>query len=122
MMTATNLRMYLWRGYSFLQVVAHSQEQGVISAFCIFYFYFLELLYVLKMNSKKFSGNFTDLVFQRFRQHKIFLKPNKCYLGYSEIDYVGKVLSAEGLKMSQEKIRQVLDFPKPDIYNNLKVF
>ena len=43
------------------------------------------------------------LVFLRFRQHKIFLKPNKCYLGYSEIDYVGKVLSAEGLKMSQEK-------------------
>ena len=47
------------------------------------------------------------LVFQRFRQHKLFLKPYKCYLGYSEIDYVGKVLSAEGLKMSQEKIRQV---------------
>ena len=62
------------------------------------------------------------LVFQRFRQHKIFLKPNKCYLGYSEIDYVGKVLSAEGLKMSQEKIRQVLDFPKPDISKQLKSF
>ena len=29
----------------------------------------------------------------------IFLKPNKCYLDYSEINYVGKILSAEGLKM-----------------------
>ena len=48
------------------------------------------------------------LVFERFRKHKIFLKPNKCYLGYAEIDYVGKVLSADGLTMSQEKIRTVV--------------
>ena len=25
------------------------------------------------------------LVFERFKKHKIFLKPNKCYLGYAEI-------------------------------------
>ena len=62
------------------------------------------------------------LIFERFRKHNIFLKPNKCFLGYSEIDYVGKVLSAEGLKMSQERIRQVLDFPKPDISKQLKSF
>jgi hypothetical protein len=61
-------------------------------------------------------------VFERFRKHKIFLKPNKCFLGYAEIDYVGKVLSAEGLKMSQEKIRHVLDFPKPTISKQLKSF
>ena len=60
------------------------------------------------------------LVFERFRIHKIFLKPNKCYLGYSEIDYVGKVLSADGLRMSQEKIRNVLDFPKPVLSKQLK--
>ena len=62
------------------------------------------------------------LVFERFRKHKIFLKPNKCYLGYAEIDYVGKVLSADGHRMSQEKIRNVLDFPKPVLYKQLKSF
>ena len=43
------------------------------------------------------------LVFERFIIHNIFLKPNKCYVGYAEIDYDGKVLSADGLRMSQEK-------------------
>jgi hypothetical protein len=62
------------------------------------------------------------LTFERFRKHDIFVKPNKCFLGYAEIDYVGKVLSAEGLKMAQEKIRHVLDFPKPDISKQLKSF
>jgi hypothetical protein len=62
------------------------------------------------------------LTFQRFRKRNLFVKPNKCSLGYAEIDYVGKVLSADGLKMSQEKIRHALDFPKPDIFKQLKRF
>jgi hypothetical protein len=59
-------------------------------------------------------------IFERFRKRNLFVKPNECFLGYTEIDYVGKVLSAEGLKMSQEKIRHVLDFPKPDISKQLR--
>ena len=48
------------------------------------------------------------LVFERFRKHKVFaLDFVKCYLGYAEIDYVEKGLSADGLRMSQEKIRTV---------------
>jgi hypothetical protein len=62
------------------------------------------------------------LIFKRFRKHNIFVKAHKCFLGYAEIDYVGKVLSSEGLKMSQERIRQVLDFPKPEISKQLKSF
>jgi hypothetical protein len=58
------------------------------------------------------------LIFERCRKHNLFVIPYKCFLGYAEIDYVGKVLSAEGL--SQEKIRHVFDFPKADIPKQLK--
>ena len=61
-------------------------------------------------------------VFLRFRTHKLFLKAKKCYFGYAEIDFVGKVLSEKGLKMYQTKIRSVLDFPKPVIAKQLKSF
>ena len=57
-----------------------------------------------------------------FRIHKLFLKAKKCYFGYAEIDFVGKVLSEKGLQMSQAKKRSVLDFPKPVIANQLKSF
>ena len=56
-------------------------------------------------------------VFLRYRIHKLFLKDKKCYFGYAEIDFVGKVLSEKGLQMSETKIRSVLDFPKPIIAN-----
>ena len=61
-------------------------------------------------------------LFGRFRKHKLFLKAKKCFFGYSEIDFVGRVVSEKGLKMSQEKIQKVLDFPLPTISKQLKSF
>ena len=54
--------------------------------------------------------------------HKLFLKAKKCYFGYAEIDFVGKVLSEKGLQMSLTKIRSVIDFPKSVIAKQLKSF
>ena len=61
-------------------------------------------------------------IFMRFRKHHLFLKASKCHFGYTEIEYVGKVISENGLKMSQEKIRSVLDFPVPSVSKQLKSF
>jgi hypothetical protein len=61
-------------------------------------------------------------VFMRFRQHHLFVKASRCHFGYTEIEYVGKVISEEGLKMSQEKIRSVLDFPIPSVSKQLNYF
>jgi hypothetical protein len=52
-----------------------------------------------------------------------FLKPKNVLFGYSEIDFVGKVLSEKGLKMFQLKIQSVLDFPiVPVVSKQLKSF
>jgi Reverse transcriptase (RNA-dependent DNA polymerase) len=59
------------------------------------------------------------LVFQRFRKHKLFLKAIKCYFGFAELEFVGKVLTEKGLKMSQSKIQSVLDFPIPIVSRQL---
>jgi hypothetical protein len=59
-------------------------------------------------------------IFMRFRQHHLFLKASKCHFGYTEIEYVGKVISENGLKMSQEKIRSLLDFPIPSVSKQFK--
>ena len=58
----------------------------------------------------------------RIRLHKMILKPSKCYLGYADLKFVGKVISQEGLRMSQSKIQLVLDFPCPTVSKQLKIF
>ena len=59
---------------------------------------------------------------ERFRFNKIYLKASKCYLGYSELNYLGTIISHEGLKMSKSKIQSVIDFSTPTISEHLKSF
>ena len=59
---------------------------------------------------------------ERFRLHNLFLKASKCKFGYSELDFVGKVISEEGLQMSRTRIQSVLDIPVPVYAKQLKSF
>ena len=61
-------------------------------------------------------------IFERFRLHNLFLKASKCKFGYSELDFVGKVISEEGLQMSRTRIQSALDFPVPVYAKQLKSF
>ena len=62
------------------------------------------------------------LVFERSRKHNLYHKANKGYFGFKELEFVGKVLSEEGLKISRTKIQSVLDFPLPTVGKQLKSF
>ena len=63
-----------------------------------------------------------QIIYSTHNSNLLAGKAKKCYFGYAEIDFVGKVLSEKGLQMSQTKIRSVLDFPKPVIAKQLKSF
>ena len=62
------------------------------------------------------------LIFERFRKHNLYLKASKRFLGYSELEFVGKVVSEKGLQISRTKIQSVLDFPLPTVSTQLKSF
>jgi hypothetical protein len=62
------------------------------------------------------------MVFQRLKEKNITVNPKKCKFGLTRIEYIGHVLSQEGLTMSDEKIRKVVDFPKPLLAGPLKSF
>ncbi len=63
-----------------------------------------------------------ELVLIQFLERKIFLKPSKCKFGTPRVEYCGKVISKEGLSMSNKKITKVLDFPKPQTAGQMKQF
>ena len=41
-----------------------------------------------------------DSVLGRFRKHNLFLKASKCSFGLKELEFVGKIVSETGLKIS----------------------
>ncbi|MBW0487614.1 hypothetical protein O181_027329 [Austropuccinia psidii MF-1] len=56
-------------------------------------------------------------VLSRLRANKPFSKASKCIFHVSNAEYLGYVVSSEGLKMDQENVQQILNWPPP---RNLK--
>jgi hypothetical protein len=61
-------------------------------------------------------------VFTAFAEHNIFLKAKKCKFGMKKIEYVGKEISQLGLTMSETKINNILNFPRPVTNTQLRSF
>ena len=62
------------------------------------------------------------LIFERFRKHNLYIKASKCFAGYFELEFVGKVVSEKGLQISRTIIQSILDFPLPTVSKQLKSF
>ena len=64
--------------------------------------------------SKSFQDHINHLrkVFQRIREHGVKLKPKKCKLFRREVNFLGRVVSAEGYKFNPATIAPVLNLAK----------
>ncbi|MBW0564936.1 hypothetical protein O181_104651 [Austropuccinia psidii MF-1] len=56
-------------------------------------------------------------VLSRLRANNLFAKASKCLFHVTSVEYLGYVVSSEGLKMDQAKFQQILNWPPP---RNLK--
>lgn len=61
-------------------------------------------------------------VFEVLRIHHLFLKLSKCVLGAREMEYLGHIISAEGVNMDKQKVVGVLDWPIPTTLKALRGF
>ena len=62
------------------------------------------------------------LTFEHSREHNLYIKASKYFFGFSELEFVGKVVSEKGLQISRTKIQSILDFPLPTVSKQLKSF
>ena len=102
----------------FQQIMATIVLVGLIYMMCEMY---IDDCIVFADTNDEFVSRL-DSVFKRFRKHNLFLKASKCSFGFKELEFVGKVVSEAGLKISQQKIQAVLDFPLPTVGKQLKSF
>jgi RNase H-like domain found in reverse transcriptase/Reverse transcriptase (RNA-dependent DNA polymerase)/Integrase zinc binding domain/Chromo (CHRromatin Organisation MOdifier) domain len=62
---------------------------------------------------KEEHRRFTRLVLERLREHKLFLKPEKCEFEKTQIEYLGLVISEGQIQMDPVKVAGVRDWPAP---------
>ena len=61
-------------------------------------------------------------VLRRLRQHKLFARADKCEFHAESVEYLGYILSAQGLTMSDAKVKAILDWPEPRKVRDIQAF
>ncbi|XP_021617962.1 uncharacterized mitochondrial protein AtMg00860-like [Manihot esculenta] len=63
-----------------------------------------------------------QLVLQLMKEHQLFAKMSKCSFGTTQIEYLGHVITAEGVTTSSHKIQFVQCWPIPQNIKQLRSF
>ena len=54
-----------------------------------------------------------ETVFRILKEHKLIAQVPKCTFGVPEIEFLGHIVSGQGLKMDPTKVKAILDWPTP---------
>ncbi|GBM54014.1 Transposon Ty3-I Gag-Pol polyprotein [Araneus ventricosus] len=74
--------------------------------------------------SKNHEDHYQHLktLFSRLDEYGLCINVSKCIFGTSTIDFLGFNLSGNGIKPLPDKVKCILDFPKPDTLTQLRRF
>ena len=61
-------------------------------------------------------------VLWRLAENDLFLKPEKCVFGASEIEFLGLLISPDGIKMDPIKVQAITDWPAPTRVKEVQAF
>ena len=73
---------------------------------------FLDDILVMGKSFEEHLQNLEETL-KRFRQYGLKLKPRKCILFQSEVEFLGRIVSSNQLKIAAEDVKTVLDWPVP---------
>ena len=63
-----------------------------------------------------------EKVLQLLKEQQIYAKPSKCFFGVNEVEYLGHIVSHEGVKVDLNKIKAMMDWPIPKTLKNIRGF
>ena len=79
---------------------------------------FLDNILIYSRTLKK-NKEHVRLVLERLSAAGIHLKPKKCRFPVQEVDYLGLVITPEGLKMQDEKVATIRNWEDPENVKNV---
>ena len=65
--------------------------------------------------SKDVSSHLTKLeeIFKRLRKANLKMKPSKCHLFEQKVEYLGHIISSDGVETDPKKVQAVEEWPQP---------
>ena len=82
---------------------------------------FMDNILVETENERKYD-KIVEEVLKRIEANNLYMKPEKCVQKVKEIDFLGLVMGAEGIKMQEEKVAEVLEWPRSKTVKDVQKF
>ena len=61
-------------------------------------------------------------VLQLLKEQQLYAIPSKCFFGLKEVEYLGHIVSHEGVKVDSDKMKAMMDWLIPQTLKNLRGF
>ena len=61
-------------------------------------------------------------VLRRLEENDLFVKPKKCTFCAMEVDFLGMIVGCDGIKMDQEKVKAILEWPESKTVKGVRSF
>ena len=61
-----------------------------------------------KTNNQEEHDKIVLKVLRQLEEHDLFIKPEKCSFRVKEVEFLGMTVSAEGIKMNNDKVKAIL--------------
>src|SRR6266702_2165834 len=62
------------------------------------------------------------IVLQRLKDNNLFLKPEKCRFAQKSVEYLGVIISTQGIEMDSVKLKGLIDWPQPTTVTEVRSF
>ena len=82
---------------------------------------FIDDILVYSKNKKEHAEHLR-IVLTRLREHQLYAKFSKCDFWLKEVQFLGHVLSAEGVAVDPSKVKDVLDWKPPTTVHQVQSF
>lgn len=100
------------------QAYIHRALAGLLDTHCIAY---LDDIIVYSQTREQHTKDVRE-VLQRLRQFQLYAKLSKCAFYQQEVEFLGYVITQEGLGMDPSKVRAVAEWPTPTGVKDIQVF
>ena len=77
---------------------------------------------IVGMESEEGHDKLVTEVIRRLEENDLYMKPEKCEWKVKKVGFLEVVIGPEGIKMEEEKIKGILDWPTPKCVKNMQKF
>ena len=84
--------------------------------------YIDDLMIFMSMDNQEEHDRIVLKVLRCLHDNDLFVKPEKCHFRVTEVDFLGMIISCNGIKMDPEKVNAILKWPEPTNVKQVHAF